>query len=453
MGKTGKAVKEYFKRNARTGHIYSVMRLVPRVVVESIKRQRLSELVQYCGSESKFYREQFRRSGIDPEKVNSIRDLESVFTTGLDLIERREDFICAQDHISFETTGTQGRNKWLHFTWKEINKMANSCMVGLLLLGFRQSDRFLNCFNYSFWVPGFVFQRGVERLGAFCIGASKTSPDSIYERIEPYGISALIGYPSLLMRVTDLAEKHGAPRITAIMTAGERITPQMREWMEGVWGCNVYATYGLTEACGGVGGECIYKNGYHMEELLNWVEIDAPDEDGYGEILLTTLNRRCMPLIRYRTGDVGRIVEEKCACGLPTHRLESVPGRVDEKIKIGTAYFLPNVFEKAVHSVREVGLDYQLVASWRGNSEVLELNLETETPSEELSKKVLSAVFREDRDMANNVSYGMFELEVKFNPPGSLRGDSIKLKRFVDNRLEQEGRRDYRIDGIAPESR
>ncbi|MEW6201915.1 MAG: AMP-binding protein [bacterium] len=451
MGIAGKTIKGYFKSRVRAKHIYSAMRFVPRVILEQIKQRRLRELVAYCAAKSVFYKEKFKFHGINPDNVRSMDDLKGIFTTGMDLIERRKDFICGQDLIAFETTGTQGRNKWLHFSRHEINKMANSCMVGLLMLDFRRTDRFLNCFNYSFWVPGFVFQRGVEKLGAFCLGASKTSPESIYERLDAYKINALLGYPSLLMRVTDLAEKHGAPKITGIMTAGERITPEVRSWMEQVWGCNVYATYGLTEACGGVGGECVRKNGYHIDELLNIVEIDEPDEYGYGEIILTTLTRRCMPLIRYRTGDVGRIIRERCGCGLPTMRLENVPGRIDEKIKIGTAYFLPNVFDRAIHSVDGVKRDYQLVAYWKGNKEVLELNLESEIPSDKLSEEVLKAIFREDKDMANNVSYGMFTLKIRFNPPGSLRGDDIKLKRFVDKRLAQEGRRDYRIEGVSPE--
>ena len=453
MGNTGKAIRKHFKSRVRAQHIYNAMRLVPHFMIEQTQRKQLQELVSYCARESAFYADMFRRHGVEPGRVNSIHDLQDVFTTGLDLIERRKDFICDQDHIVFETTGTSGRNKWLHFSWNEINRMANSCMIGLLLLNFRQTDRFLNCFNYSFWVPGFVFQRGVEKLGAFCIGASKTSPDSIYERLEPYRINALIGYPSLLMRVTDLAEKHGAPPIKGMMTAGERITPEVREWMEQVWGCPVYSTYGLTEACGGVGGECIRKNGYHLDEFLNMVEIDEPDDDGYGEIILTTLSRRCMPLIRYRTGDVGKLIRDRCGCGLPSHRLERVPGRVDEKIKIGTAYFLPNVFDKAIHRLDEVRRDYQLVAYWEGNKEVLELNLETDAASDSLSDRVIKEIFTQDKDMANNVSYGMFDLRVKFNAPGSLRGDNIKLKRFVDKRLEPEGRRDYRIDGLEPESR
>ena len=129
-----------------------------------------------------------------------------------------------------------------------------------------------------------------------------------------------------------------------LVGGGEGVTPRLRSELERFWDAPLCMTYASTETATVLGFECAARGGYHVNEFDFVVEVDRPDADGYGEIVVTTVNRAVMPLLRYRTGDVARWVPGRCACGLPFRRLSAIRARVDEQVSCAWGNVHPEFF-------------------------------------------------------------------------------------------------------------
>jgi phenylacetate-CoA ligase len=435
-----KNLKKYLRHKAGPEQISAVSRLIPRSVLLKTQRDNLIRQVRYCAEKSAYYREQFAEHGIDPLKVRGIEDLAAIETPNKAVVERPYDFVCCPPQIAFETTGTKGRNKKIFFTNGEVNRATSHIALSFTLYGLTPADRFVNSYNFSFWVPGVLHQKACEKFEAFCLPASKVAPAEIYDRLEFYKINVLMGYPSLLVRLTEMADANKRIPMKAVLCSSEPLPERLREYMQEVWGCKVYMGYGGTEYCGGAGGECIHQNGYHLNEMDQIVEIKDPDENGIGEILLTTLNRECMPLIRYNIGDLGRMTTERCKCGLPTARIMEIAGRRDEKATIGSMDFLPvKAFDELLGHVPQVTEDFQLKAYWEGRYQIMELFYESDAGDQDQVQNAIVASMKEySPDIYKNYMLDMYKFRMTCVPPRSLRGDNVKLNRWVDIRRQQE---------------
>jgi phenylacetate-CoA ligase len=202
-----------------------------------------------------------------------------------------------------------------------------------------------------------------------------------------------------------------------------------------VWKANVYLEYGQTESLGAIGVECPAKNGFHLNELNFLFEIDAPDAEGYGELVYTTLTRRVMPLVRYRAADLTRWIDEPCVCGLPMRRIARIRGRKDEMVVCGMGNISPWIFETALHGVRGISGDWQVRVTRPDRKDCVELHLELvngERP-ETVSERVRHNLRARFADFWKNYEMGLYELEFHFVPSGALR-QGRKLRRLVDAR-------------------
>lgn len=438
--KVKKNIKRYLRNKVGPAQIAVISKLTPRALIEHAQRENLKSQVIYCAQNSPYYIRRFKELGIDPYKVERIEDLHELITPNAAVVEAPYDFVCKPPQIAFETTGTKGRNKRIFFTNAEINRATSHITFAFSMYGFTPKDRFVNFYNFNFWVPGVLHQKACEKYEAFCLPAGKVEPEEIYDRLKFYKINVLMGYPSLLMRLTELADAKGRIPMKGIMCSGEHLPNHLRKYIEDVWGCGVYRGYGCTESCGGIGGECVKKNGYHIDETDRIVEILNPDVDGFGEIVLTTLHRECMPLLRYKVSDIGRVTTERCECGLPTARILEIAGRADDKITIGSVDIMPvKTFDDILSKVPQVTEDYQVRAFWEDRREVLELTAETNSSDIDAIKNEIHSLIRQHYpDMTKNLSLNMLEFRIRFTPPRSLRGSSVKLNKFIDIRRQQE---------------
>lgn len=438
-----KNFKRYLRRKVGPAQLGLASRMVPRAVIEKAQLDALRKQVKYCANKSAYYKARFNELGINPEKITSIQDLKDLITPNSAVVEQPENFLCCPPQIAFETTGTKGRNKRIYFTNGEVGRATSHITLAFTMYGFTPQDRFCNFFNFSFWIPGILNQKAAEKFEAFCLPAGKVDPEEIYERLEFYKINVLMGYPSLLMRLTELADKNGRFPMKGIMCSGEHLPEHLRSYIQDVWSCKVYRGYGCTESCGGIGGECVHQSGYHIDEVDRIVEIENPDKDGYGEIVLTTLYRECMPLLRYKVADVGRLETSRCKCGLPTYRISDILGRSDDKITIGSVDMHPvKLFDDILSRVPDVTEDYKVRAFWDDRIEVIELTAEAAPSHREHSA---AAIFNEIKesypDFWKNYSLKMLDFRINYAEPRSLRGNNVKLNKFTDSRREQERQR------------
>jgi phenylacetate-CoA ligase len=213
------------------------------------------------------------------------------------------------------------------------------------------------------------------------------------------------------------------------------MTEVYREYVQRVWKCPVILGYGSTEQGGGVGMECLRRAGYHLDEFNFLLEVIDADAEGYGELVVSTLARRTMPLVRYRVRDVTRWIEEPCPCGAPLRRMTRIKGRTDELVVMGAGNMYPEIFERVLHDVQGVSENWQVAVRQDGLHDILEFRLGL---SDGVDAALVESVVRENLkarypDVWANHLCGMYRLAFRFLPPESRASDR-KRRRLVDER-------------------
>jgi len=315
---------------------------------KTYRQEAFKVLIQEVYRNSKFYREHLEKYNL--KNVRTPADLGDFFTYPAQLENHPEDFICQKPDIYFETSGSSGRPKKIGLTREDFLLLAFTTAHGLKKMGVKKNDLFLNAYSYGIWVPGLILQNALEMLGVPVVPVGHQKPEVIFEKIVDYRPTIVGILPSSLIVITKLAERYKKelPKIRWFQTGAQHIPLKTKEWIKTVWGANVVNGYGATEFGGTFAIECYEGKGYHFNDLLFWVEILNPDQDGYGELVVTTLAFRCMPLIRYRIGDITRFVNDRCDCPFRTAKIDYILGRKDDMFKAAGNNLYPGYFSKAV---------------------------------------------------------------------------------------------------------
>src|SRR2546426_396961 len=270
----------------------------------------------------------------------------------------------------------------------------------------------------------------------FLIEASKIPPAEFYDRAVDYRFNVMVVEPSWIVSLTEIAEKRGTWPVKLMLVGGENMSEKSRRHVEEIWKTDLYLTYGQTESFGSAGTECNRKNGYHLQELKFWFEIPEPDDQGHGEIVFTTLSRRVMPLLRYRTSDVARFMEGVCDCNLKAlRRISKIVGRCDEMVNCGLGNISPWMFERVLENVSGLAHDWQVLVTRPDLRDAIEIKVEllegaSQDKVERAIRMSLADLFP---DMARNVSMGLCEMNVASAARGTLR-TGRKLRSIVDLR-------------------
>jgi phenylacetate-CoA ligase len=409
---------------------------VPRPVIQGLQRDSFRELVRYAAQRQMFLKRKLRENGIEPGGVRCPEDLGDIFTTPEDLRNLpAEDFLCREPQLVFETTGTSGGPKRVYFTYDELEFMARYEAAALWENGVRPGDRVACAFDAAYWISSWVTFFACKRMGVFCSAIGKPHPWQLYSRLPAYKYNVIAADPTWLVSLSEMAEKEGPFPLKLIVAAGDRMTEVYRSYVERVWKCPVVLGYGSTEQGGGTGMECLRRDGYHLDEYNFLCEIADRDPAGYGELVVTTLSRRTMPLIRYRVRDVTRFIEEPCPCGAPLRRMARILARRDEMVVMGAGNMYPEIFERILHDVEGVCENWQVAVRQEGIHDILEFRLElmngiNPTTVENAVRKNLEARFP---DVWANYLCGMYRLVFRIFPPGGLE-QGRKPRRLVDER-------------------
>jgi phenylacetate-CoA ligase len=256
--------------------------------------------------------------------------------------------------------------------------------------------------------------------------------------LKQHRFNVVLGEPSWLIRLTEIAEQRGSYPLKLLIGGAEEMPSAAIPWMRGVWGgATVKMCYGSVEMGGGLGFQpCSNHDGYHIDNINFLTEFVDPDADGYAEIAFTTLTRHVMPLVRYRTRDVARLNTGGCPCGIRAPRLSKIRGRCDELVVASGGNLYPLMFESILCDVPGVGRDWQVVFSLDGVREVLDLRVETErTDIDHLEQQIFNQARDLFPDLMKNFDLGIFQMKVTPYPPGYLR-TGRKLRRMVDQRFD-----------------
>jgi phenylacetate-CoA ligase len=431
---------EYTERaslRASPEHGRRLLGMMPDALLKRMQAARFRSTLRLVAERSAFYRDEFKRRGIDVRRIRHPSELGDFYTTGEDLRRRgHEAFVIGRADTAFETTGTTSpQPKRVFFSNRELREVGRASAIGLRNLGLRREDRVLSAFDCSFWVSPATARAAFQYIGCFHVEAGKIEPVQFYDHALAYRPNVIFGEPSWLVRLAEVAESRGTWPIKFLLSGGENMTEQARSHVESTWGAPLYMSYGQTEGFGAMGVECERQDGYHRNDLNYFFEIADPDADGNGELIYTTLSREVMPLVRYRSTDITRMLDEKCECGLFVRRIGKIRARADEMVVCGMGNVGPWVFAELLRDAPGAGAEWQAVIKHDGRRDVIELSVEAGDPSAQrvVEAKVLENLRHNFADFWKNREMRLYDLRVMTCPPQSLR-TTRKLRRVVDER-------------------
>lgn len=427
------------------GRAITVYQQVPRPWLEALRLGNLKATLRLAREKAPFYARKFAAHPVDLDRVRSAGDLGPIFTTSADLQTLPpEDFLCGPSGTAYETTGTISKKpKRVFFSNREIEDVGRVNAAGLWRAGVRPDDRIASSFDYSFWVSGPTLKAAVDQLKCFHVEAGRMDPEEFYDRVKPYRCNVIVADPGWLVKLSEVAERRGPWPVKLMIAGGENLAESSRRYVESVWKTRLLLSYGQTEAFGSIGMECERQDGYHLNDMDLWAEVVDPDAQGYGELVYTTLRRTVMPFIRYRSGDVTRLITEPCPCGARSVRLAKLRGRADDLVVTGVGNIAPWMIEPAIEAAGLRATEWQLAVSARGGKDLLELRIEVPDgaasgPAGEadgLRTRLLEAMAHGPMQVAaSGIRQGLVDLEVRTFASGTLKGQSRKLKRILDSR-------------------
>ena len=423
------------------------METMTRAEIEALQLERLQATVQHCMN-SPFYRSRFEEIGLKPEDIKSLDDIRRIpFTTKQDLrdtypfgmasVPLRE---CTRLHSSSGTTGTP--TVILH-TQKDLEEWAAQVARNLWMVGLRPDDVFQNSSGYGMFTGGLGFQYGAERLGMLTIPAAAGNSLRQIKFITDFGTTALHAVPSYVTRLYEVMQRAGIdPRrdtkLKVLAIGAEPHSEEQRRRIEDMMGVKAYNSFGMSEMCGpGVGFECQEQNGLHFWEDYYIVEIVDPETlepvpDGeVGELVLTSLCREAMPLLRYRTRDLTRVLGRTCPCGRNHVRIDRMRGRSDDMMVLRGVNIFPIQIEKILMTFSELASNYLITLTTDEDND----NMTVEVELEEL----FTDDFRRLQGLANRIQRALKDEilltpHVKLLPKGTLPVSEGKAVRVVDKR-------------------
>ena len=418
--------------------LFRYIQAIPPSVLARLRHAGFKKTLRLAAVRSSYYRQKFLESGIDVEKARRPEDLGDFFLTSEELRKAPEALLCGPPELAIESSGTTGHAARVFLSHEELDYNARQSVLLRAVYNISDEDRVLSTFDYGFCLDGLLASKAVPYWKTFGMCVGRVDPAEIYRKLATYRFNVVMSGTPWLARLTEVAQAEGRPHPLKLLIGGGGggILKRTREWIEDFWNAPLCMTYASAEVATVLGFECLRRDGYHLNEFDFYVEIPKPDHDGYGEVVITTVNRSVMPLIRYRTGDIASLVTERCPCGLPFRRLSPLRGRLDEIVASVWGNVHPDFFEKILGPLPDLADDWQVALREKGGKQIFEFRLELRDGTsghDEVKSQILSAIQREHPLAWQAYTQKLADVEFVFHPEGALR-KGRKLLRLVDER-------------------
>ena len=419
-----------------------------REKLAELRLERLRETVKLCEEMVPFYRKKLREMGVSWKDIKSLQDIALLpFTTKDDLRENYPFGMFAvpiRDIVRIHaSSGTTGQPTVVGYTsadietWSEL--MARSLVAGMA----DKSDIIQIAYGYGLFTGGLGFHYGVERLGASAIPVSGGNTKRQIRLMVDLGTTVLCCTPSYALFMAETAEEMGVDfkelKLKSGIFGAEPWSDRMRDKVERLLNLSAFDVYGLSEVMGpGVAIECENKDGLHIfEDAFVPEVIDANTGETLsageqGELVFTTINKRGMPLLRYRTRDVTSLNESPCPCGRTHVRMRRVRGRTDDMLIIRGVNVFPSQIESVVMQIEGVSPHYQLIVEREAGLDILEVQVEV---SEDMfSDRIRGLEQWQELIQGEIESYLGLGAKVTLVEPRTIARSEGKAVRVVDNR-------------------
>ena len=373
-------------------YLHPELETMPRQELEALQMERLKKTLGLCMNNA-FYQRRFNELGITPDDRRTLDDVRRLpFTTKEDLRENYPFGLacvplrqCTRLHSS---SGTTGNPTVVLHTQRDLDEWAEAVARCLWMVGSRPDDVFQNSAGYGMFTAGLGFQYGAERVGMLTVPAAAGNTTRQIKFIRDFGTTVLHAIPSYASRIYEVMKAEGVDprrdtRLRVLCIGAEPHSEEQRQRIEQNLGVKAYNSYGISEMMGpGVAFECTEQDGLHIWEDYFIVEIIdpvtlQPVPDGeMGELVLTTINREAMPLLRYRTRDLTRILPGTCPCGRTHRRIARLQGRSDDMIILKGVNIFPIQIEKILLKFQELSTDYLITLETTDAGDTMTIDVE-----------------------------------------------------------------------------
>jgi phenylacetate-CoA ligase len=430
------------------GHPASRPDFMPSDELRELQSSRLREVVRRAYENVVLVRQRMEHRGLSPRDIRGVddiarlpmtvkNDLRDTYPYGLFASPLRE---IVRLHAS---SGTTGKPIVVAYTQADLNVWTEVMLRTLAGYGLHAGDVVQNAYGYGLFTGGLGLHYGAEALGATVIPISGGNTDRQIMVMRDFGVSAICCTPSYFLHILDRAEEIGVDLRALPLRAGcfgaEPWTDAMRRRIEAAAGIKAFDVYGLTEIVGpGVGAECAAQDGLHIFEDHFYPEIIDPESleplpDGSdGELVLTTLSKQAMPMIRYRTRDITSILRERCSCGRTLRRIRRISHRSDDMFIVRGVNVFPSQIESAILAVEGISTYYQIYLTRQRDLDQIEVRIEV-TP-DVLSDRVGMMESLQERLAIQIERVIGLRVAVRLVEPHSIQRSEGKAKRVFDQR-------------------
>jgi phenylacetate-CoA ligase len=425
-----------------------VMERMPAEELRNIQERKLRALVQTAYDYSPFYRRRFKEHGIHPSDIKTLEDLSKLpFTKKQDLRDNYPFGMFAvplSQVVRFHaSSGTTGKPTVVGYTQNDIRIWVESLCRGLVSCGVTSDDIMQIAYGYGLFTGGLGFHYAAERLGATVLPISAGNTARQIELMKDLSTTVIACTPSYMLYLTEYASKNGVEISETSLRMGifgaEPWSEETRKRIEDKTGIDAYDVYGTSELSGPLFTECTEKNGIHIWADQFLIEIIDPEtgeqlgEGERGELVVTTLDKEALPLIRWRTGDITYMETEKCGCGRSHPRIMRILGRSDDMLIVRGVNVFPSQIEHVLMQIPEVGEHYMILLDRREDG-LDEMTIQVEL-SESVSVDKTSDILRIEKMVSERLKSVLnVWAKVEVVNPGTLQRFEGKAKRVIDRR-------------------
>lgn len=418
-----------------------------RAEIKKLQSERLVKMVSYVYHNVPYYREKMQKAGVEPGDIRGVEDIEKLpFTTYEDLNAAYPFGLAAVPKSELvrvhASSGTTGKPKIAVYTRRDIDTWSECAARCLTMAGVTKDDVIQVGYGYGLFTGGLGAHYGAEYVGALVLPMSTGNTKKLIDMMIDCGATSIACTPSYLLHVAEDLQKAGLVDKIKLKTAicgAEPWTNEMRASIEKQLGIKAYDIYGLTEILGpGVAADCEAHAGLHiwedhfLPEILDPATLKAVPDGECGELVITTLTKEGMPMIRYRTKDLTSLETSKCSCGRTMARIQRFKGRTDDMLIIRGVNVFPSQVEAALLTIDGTTPHYMIVVDRVDNADTFEVQVEVDERffSDEVSKlenlsKQINAKLREALGLNAKVSLVQ---------PNALVHSDGKTKHVTDKR-------------------
>jgi phenylacetate-CoA ligase len=429
-------------------HPASAPDFLPEPLLKEVQLRRLKAVVARAYDKVALFRERLDARGLTPASIERLEDIAKLpFTVKADLRDTYPFGLFASpmgDVVRLHaSSGTTGKPIVVAYTREDVEVWSEVMARTFAACGLHRGDVLQNAFGYGLFTGGLGAHYGAEALGATVIPISGGNTDRQIMVMRDFGVTALCATPSYFLHVIERAGELGVDMKALPLRVGvfgaEPWSSAMRERIEADAGIKAYDIYGLSEIIGpGVASECSAQDGLHIFEDHFYPEIIDPQtgeplpDGSEGELVLTTLSKKAMPMIRYRTRDITSIIPERCSCGRSLRRIRRIGRRSDDMFIIRGVNVYPSQVEAALLAVEGTLPHYQIILT-------RDQGLDQITVEVEVTAEVFSDKIRALEDVRARLAHAIehilgIRVGLRLVEPRSIERSQGKAKRVIDRR-------------------